>query len=145
MGGQSYRVPKNPVAPGSVVDDSSMKIIGAMPVKSLLSVPQTGVRHDRGQQLKVSGHAWVGDAQVVSVDLSTDFGQTWQRASLQVPANVGAWQQFSAALVFPAVGYYEIWSRATDSNGLSQPMVLPGWNPKGYLNNACHRVAVHVV
>lgn len=145
MGGQSYRVPKNPVAPGSVVDDSSMKIIGAMPVKSLLSVPQTGVRHDRGQQLKVSGHAWVGDAQVVSVDLSTDFGQTWQRASLQVPANVGAWQQFSAALVFPAVGYYEIWSRATDSNGLSQPMVLPGWNPKGYLNNACHRIAVHVV
>jgi sulfite oxidase len=22
--------------------------------------------------------------------------------------------------------------------------VLPGWNPRGYLNNACHRVAVRV-
>jgi len=28
---------------------------------------------------------------------------------------------------------------------MSQPMVLPGWNPKGYLNNACHRIAVQVV
>jgi len=35
-------------------------------------------------------------------------------------------------------------ARATDSNGLSQPMLLPGWNPKGYLNNACHRIAVKV-
>ena len=33
---------------------------------------------------------------------------------------------------------------ATDSNGRSQPMVVPGWNPKGYLNNATHRIAVRV-
>ncbi len=39
----------------------------------------------------------------------------------------------------------EIWARATDDLGIAQPMVLPGWNPKGYLNNACHRVAVYVV
>jgi hypothetical protein len=26
-----------------------------------------------------------------------------------------------------------------------QPMVVPGWNPKGYLNNAAHRIAVMVV
>ena len=36
------------------------------------------------------------------------------------------------------------WARATDSAGRAQPMVLPGWNPKGYLNNACHRIAVQV-
>ena len=45
---------------------------------------------------------------------------------------------------FPAQGYYEVWARATDSEGRSQPMVLPGWNPKGYLNNSMHRVAVRV-
>ena len=28
--------------------------------------------------------------------------------------------------------------------GQAQPLVLPGWNPKGYLNNACHRIAVQV-
>ncbi|NCF60187.1 MAG: molybdopterin-dependent oxidoreductase [Gammaproteobacteria bacterium] len=45
---------------------------------------------------------------------------------------------------FPESGYYEVWARATDSEGRAQPMVLPGWNPKGYLNNACHRIAVQV-
>jgi sulfite oxidase len=26
-----------------------------------------------------------------------------------------------------------------------QPMLVPGWNPKGYLNNAMQRIAVKVV
>ncbi len=47
-------------------------------------------------------------------------------------------------VTFPEPGYYEIWARAVDSAGRSQPMVLPGWNPRGYLNNACHRIAVQV-
>ena len=42
-------------------------------------------------------------------------------------------------------GYYEIWAKAIDSKGIAQPMLLPGWNPKGYLNNACHRIAVKIV
>ena len=41
-------------------------------------------------------------------------------------------------------GYHEIWVRALDEEGVSQPVVLPGWNPRGYLNNACHRIAVLV-
>jgi hypothetical protein len=44
----------------------------------------------------------------------------------------------------PEEGYYEVWARATDSEGRAQPMVVPGWNPKGYLNNATHRIAVKV-
>ena len=36
------------------------------------------------------------------------------------------------------------WARATDREGKAQPMVTPQWNPKGYLNNACHRVALAV-
>ena len=42
-------------------------------------------------------------------------------------------------------GYYEVWAKATDSLGKSQPMIVPGWNPKGYLNNACHRIAIKVI
>ncbi len=45
---------------------------------------------------------------------------------------------------FPEPGYYELWARAVDDQGVSQPIVVPGWNPKGYLNNACHRIAVRV-
>jgi hypothetical protein len=51
---------------------------------------------------------------------------------------------FSATVDFPKPGYYEVWARATGSDGIAQPMILPGWNPKGYLNNACHRIAVKV-
>ncbi len=64
---------------------------------------------------------------------------------LAAPANRLAWQGYTGSVVFPQKGYYEIWARATDRHGRAQPMLVPGWNPKGYLNNACHRVAVRAV
>ena len=77
--------------------------------------------------------------------VSIDFGATWSKADLKVPKNRLAWQRWQAGVEFPEKGYYEVWARAVDSAGTSQPMVLPGWNPRGYLNNACHRIAVRVV
>ena len=145
MTGSSYRVPCKPVAPGSEVPDEEMCIIESMPVKSLVTFPKSGIEHRLGGALAVRGHAWAGDQRVESVQVSIDFGSTWQPASLRSPANRLAWQRWTAEVGFPATGYYEIWARATDELGRSQPMVLPGWNPKGYLNNACHRIAVQVV
>ncbi len=144
MGGTSYRVPCQPVAPGTVVPEEDMCIIESMPVKSLITYPRSGAMLEPGQRLPVRGHAWAGDLSVQSVDYSIDFGQTWQRCSLDAPPNRLAWQRFSAEVTFPRSGYYEVWARATDSQGRSQPMLVPGWNPKGYLNNACHRIAVKV-
>lgn len=144
MGGQSYRVPCEPVAPGTQVSDERMCIIESMPVKSLVSYPKSGIYHPTSKPLTVRGHAWAGDATVEMVHVSIDFGATWLKAKLEVPVNRLAWQQWSTELRFPQDGYYEIWARATDDQGRSQPMVLPAWNPKGYLNNACHRVAVQV-
>ena len=68
---------------------------------------------------------------------------TWIEAELDGPVNAGAWQNWRASLAFPGPGYYEIWARATDSEGVGQPHAI-AWNPKGYLNNAMHRVAVTV-
>ena len=145
MGGFSYRVPCKPVVPGAEVAEEEMCIIESMPVKSLVTYPRSGVVQTLDKTLSVRGHAWAGDLSVAAVHLSMDFGQSWQPAALAKPANRLAWQHFSAQLQFPQPGYYEIWARATDSNGKVQPMVVPGWNPKGYLNNACHRIAVKVV
>jgi DMSO/TMAO reductase YedYZ molybdopterin-dependent catalytic subunit len=142
MGGQSYRVPCSPVAPGAAVADENMCIIESMPVKSLITFPKSGAEVRLGQPLAVRGHAWAGDASVKALYTSVDFGATWQKAKLKKPVNRLAWQHFSATVAFPVSGYYEIWARAEDAVGRSQPMVLPGWNPHGYLNNACHRVAV---
>ncbi|MGB5246114.1 MAG: sulfite oxidase [Woeseia sp.] len=144
MLGQSYRVPCKPVAPGAEVADADMCIIESMPVKSLITFPRSGIVHARAAAMQVRGHAWAGDNRVASVHTSIDFGASWQRAKLTKPANRLAWQHFSAELGFPQAGYFEIWARAEDDQGRSQPMVLPGWNPRGYLNNACHRIAVRV-
>lgn len=145
MAAPSYSVPKYPVSPGTKVPKSDMVTIESMPVKSLITFPQTGISHAEGKTLSVRGHAWAGDLSVDMVEVSVDFGATWQKARLQRPANRLAWQHWKADLEFPSPGYYEIWAKATDSSGKSQPMVIPGWNPKGYLNNACHRIAVQIV
>lgn len=145
MGGSSYRVPCKPVAPGSETPEESMCVIESMPVKSLITFPRSGLTHEKNQSLEVRGHAWAGDRRVTEVCLSIDFGATWSRVRLRDPVNRLAWQHWSGVVEFPVAGYYEVWARAVDSEGISQPMVLPGWNPKGYLNNACHRLAVQVV
>ena len=144
MTGSSYRVPCQPVAPGTKVADEDLCIIEGMPVKSLITFPRSGVSARSGQPLAIQGKAWAGDRAVKSVALSIDFGQTWRTARLAPAPNRLAWQSWEAALTLPLPGYYEIWARATDEADISQPMLVPGWNPKGYLNNACHRIAVQV-
>ncbi len=144
MTGKSYRVPCKPVAPGTDVADKDMCIIESMPVKSLITFPKSGLQHLLADVLQLRGHAWAGDLRVQKLLTSIDFGATWQAAKLRKPANRLAWQHWSAKVRFPQAGYYEVWARAVDDAGVSQPVVLPGWNPRGYLNNACHRIAVMV-
>ncbi|MEO1455970.1 MAG: sulfite oxidase [Pseudomonadota bacterium] len=141
MTGTSYRVPNRPVAPGEEVAKEDFVIIERMPVKSLITSPESGAT--AGQTLAVRGHAWSGDRSVTGVDISTDFGATWQSAELDAPVNDGAWQNWRAEVSFREAGYYEVWARATDDSGEMQPFAID-WNPKGYLNNTMHRVAVRV-
>ncbi len=145
MTGASYRVPCKPVAPGTKVPKKDMCIIESMPVKSLITFPKTGVSQEAGKPFEIRGKAWAGDLEVVRVQVSIDFGASWQDTNLAKPANKHAWQKFTTKVSLPIDGYYEIWARAIDSRGKSQPMVLPGWNPRGYLNNSCHRIAVQAV
>ena len=145
MAAPSYSVPARPVAPGSKVPDEDMRIIESMPVKSLITLPESGITIDFRERLTVRGHAWAGDNQVSGVFISIDFGATWLPTAVQPAANRLAWQHFQSWVQFPEPGYYEVWARAMDDQGRSQPMVVPGWNPRGYLNNACHRVAVQAV
>jgi DMSO/TMAO reductase YedYZ molybdopterin-dependent catalytic subunit len=144
MTGTSYRVPGYPVAPGEDVPKEAFEIIESMPVKSLITFPESGVQLPAAApELTVRGHAWAGDDKVTAVDVSIDFGATWVKAELSQPRNPFAWQHFSADLKFPMKGYYEVWARATDDKGRQQPFAI-AWNPKGYLNNSMHRVAVRV-
>ena len=71
------------------------RIIESMPVKSLITSPESGITLSDTRELTVRGHAWAGDNAVRSVDLSIDFGATWTRADLRAPANPYAWQRFN--------------------------------------------------
>ena len=144
MTGTAYRMPCNPVAPGEKVADEDMCIIESMPVKSLITYPKTGAMISEGKKMSIRGHGWAGELEVSKIEYSIDFGATWKTCAVERPTNRLAWQHFSAQVDFPKKGYYEIWSRATDSQGTAQPMLIPGWNPKGYLNNACQRIAIKV-
>ncbi|MFY0690176.1 MAG: sulfite oxidase [Cyclobacteriaceae bacterium] len=144
MTGTAYRVPCESVAPGEEVSDEDMCIIESMPVKSLITFPKSGAMLDEGETLKIRGHAWAGELEVAEMEYSIDFGSSWSKCNLERPVNRLAWQHFSAEVSFPKKGYYEVWARAKDAEGMTQPMLVPGWNPKGYLNNACHRIAVKI-
>jgi len=144
MSGHSYRVPAYPIEAGGKIADADLKIIESMPVKSVITYPKSGAMLEEGRTLDLRGHAWAGDLEVKSMEISIDFGATWQKCELRKPKNRLAWQRWSTKVSFPKKGYYEIWAKATDANGIGQPMVIPAWNPGGYLNNSCHRIAVKI-
>jgi DMSO/TMAO reductase YedYZ molybdopterin-dependent catalytic subunit len=144
MTGDAYRVPGYPVAPGEKVPKSAFEIIQAMPIKSVITSPQSGATLAKGtKSVEVRGHAWAGDLAVKDVQVSIDFGATWVKANLSPAPNTHSWQRWKANVALPMHGYYEVWARATDANGKSQPFAV-AWNPKGYLNNAMHRIALRV-
>jgi DMSO/TMAO reductase YedYZ molybdopterin-dependent catalytic subunit len=143
MGGFSYRVPKKPIVPGSKGDEKDMAILESMPVRSVITFPADGTRL-ASRKLDLRGHAWAGDFDIKAVDISIDAGKTWKTAKVDAPANKFAWQRFTASVDLPTSGYYEVWSRATDSQGVTQPFAAVNWNPQGYGGNPIGRIRVLV-
>jgi DMSO/TMAO reductase YedYZ molybdopterin-dependent catalytic subunit len=139
----SYRTAINPMIPGGKADPKNFKILESMPIRSLITSPANGTKIPAGtRQIALRGAAWAGDLTVRTVDVSTDFGATWQRVQLGKPRNKYDWQRWTANIKVPTDGYYEIWTRGTDSNGRMQPHLAGFWNPQGYGGNAMHRIAV---
>ncbi len=143
MRGFSYRMPKTPIVPGSKGDEKDMAIMEAMPVRSVITFPADGTRLPSGsRKIELRGQAWSGDGDIKSVDISTDYGTTWKTAAVKAPANKFAWQRFTASIDVPSSGYYEVWSKATDSKGVTQPFTAANWNPQGYGANPVSRIRV---
>ncbi len=143
MGGFSYRVPKTPIVPGSKGNDKDMAILESMPVRSVITFPADGTKLT-SRKLDLRGHAWAGDFDIKTVDISTDYGVTWKPAKVDAPVNKFAWQRFTASIDLPTGGYYEVWAKATDSKGVTQPFVAANWNPQGYGANPLNRIRVLV-
>ncbi len=145
MKGTSYRTAIKPMIPGAKADDSNFQVMEVMPVRGIITNPPNGTKLAAGtRELKLRGAAWAGDADIARVDVSIDFGATWQAAELGKARNRYDWQRWTGTVKLPVDGYYEVWVRATDSKGRAQPHIAGGWNPQGYGGNPMHRIAVLV-
>ncbi|MBU8545290.1 sulfite oxidase [Roseomonas sp. ROY-5-3] len=140
MGGTSYRIPARPIEPGQAHDGADFVELESMPVRSILSSHAHGARLPAGTRtLDLRGAAWAGDLTVRRMEVSRDFGASWQDMDFAEPANRHAWQRWTGQVDLPADGYYEIWYRATDSEGRTQPLHATNWNPQGYAANPLGR------
>jgi sulfite oxidase len=73
-----------------------------------------------------------GKAPIESVLVSVDQGKSWTPAEFEIPDSPYSWYEWKTEKTLKP-GTYEIWARATDALGRSQP--LDGkifWNPNGY-------------
>jgi DMSO/TMAO reductase YedYZ molybdopterin-dependent catalytic subunit len=139
----SYRVAIKPMVPGAKGDPKNFRILESMPVRSIITNPANGAKLPAGtKEIKLRGASWAGDLTVKQVDVSIDFGATWSGAKLDKAKNRYDWQRWTTTLKLPSDGYYEIWTRATDSKNTMQPHLAGFWNPQGYGGNAMHRIAV---
>ena len=138
----AYRWPNQPVKPGDTVKPEDTHPLTALSVKSVISGPTDGASLKAGK-VSVHGAAWAGEADVTKVEISTDNGANWTPAKLGHEQAHYAWRLWSYDWRPGKSGDYTILSRATDSQGRTQPST-PVWNPSGYLYNAADQVKIHV-
>jgi sulfite oxidase len=136
-----YRFPNRPVKPGDTLKPEDTHVLTGLSVKSVISGPLDGASLKPGK-LTIHGTAWAGEAEVVKVEISTDGGATWNAAALGHEQARYAWRLWSYECK-PKTGDCTILSRATDSQGRTQPNEAV-WNPSGYLYNAVDQVKIHV-
>ncbi len=105
--------------------------VWAMEVKSWITSPLEAAKSGK---VYITGVAFGGINAVSGVEVSVDGGASWQNAEFIGP-DLGryAWRQFVLAADL-APGSYKIASRATDSEGKSQPETNE-LNGAGYLHN----------
>ena len=129
-----YRVPLSPAQPGEpfrfTLENSRPTWL--LQLTSFIVEPVAGSTLTAGP-VTVSGFAFNdGAARLASVEVSVDRGVSWRSAELDLPDSPYAWVPWTIETDLRP-GTHEIWSRATDRLGRTQP--LDGrdhWNPNGY-------------
>jgi sulfite oxidase len=141
---RSYRL--HQVGPGVPSANDRGEMLTDLRLNSAITSPAPGTRLRSGP-FEVRGWALAaGEAQVERVELSADGGLTWREARFTDDgASPWSWRLWRAEAETVS-GSALLVVRAFDSAGECQPDdLLAVWNPKGYMNNAWHRVPVQVV
>jgi len=125
-------------------DPKSGTVVTSQKVKSIITQPLDNERLAPGT-VTILGAAYAGEANIKSVEVSLDGGETWNLITFIGPHEPFAWRQWQYVWDVRVKGTYTIMTRATDSGGRTQPMDAQ-WNVLGYGNNGIreHAVTVHI-
>jgi sulfane dehydrogenase subunit SoxC len=115
-----------------------------MRVNSLMAPPGIPDFYTRNRvveagTIEIVGRAWSGHAPIARVELGVDGA--WQEARLD-PAGAWCWRGWRASWR-ATPGEYELFCRASDAAGNTQPLEPP-WDLSGFGNNGVQRVHVTV-
>jgi len=133
-----------PEITAQTADWSRGKIIEDLILNAVITTPQEGETVAAGPT-RIQGYAIAGEGNPVErVELSVDGGKTWTTANIVERADPYAWCFWEVTIAL-SPGDCQIIVRAWDASKQTQPEdVRQLWNFKGYMNNAWHRVKIHV-
>ncbi len=126
------------------VDWSRAKPMEDLILNAVITTPQEGDTLAAGPT-RIQGYAITGEGTPVErVELSVDGGKTWTTANIVERADPYAWC-FWEVTVALAPGDCRLIVRAWDASKQTQPEDMSRvWNFAGYMNNAWHRVNIHL-
>src|SRR2546426_4129895 len=133
-----------PEITAQTADWSRAKPIEDLTLNAVITTPREGETVAAGPT-RIQGYAITGEGTPVErVELSVDGGKTWTTANIVERADPYAWC-FWEVTVALAPGDCQLIVRAWDASRQTQSEdVRPLWNFKGYMNDAWHRVKIHV-
>lgn len=142
----AYRLPrakfKTPSFKSQVT--SANEPITTMLVNSLITSLRSGQQIAHGTPIEVKGIAWDSGAGIDRVEVSIDFGASWQRAKLGRDLGRFSFREFTLAIPTREPGSIVVMARATSRSGETQAERLTH-NPAGYHHNVIQRLYVEVV
>ena len=118
--------------------------ITTMLVNSLVTSLKSGQQLPRGKPIAVRGVAWDGGAGIDRVEVSSDYGASWQRARLGKDLGNYSFREFALDVPARASGSLVVMARATSKAGETQVNELVH-NPAGYHHNVIQRLYLEVV
>jgi sulfite dehydrogenase len=140
----AYRIPDDPCAhvePGSKPKHTVP--ITRFNVRSFLTSHAAGGTVPTRADVRLRGIAFDGGAGIREVVVSTDGGRSWRGAELGRDEGRYAFREWTLDWRPEGPGKREIWVRASNRLGQSQPLE-PLWNPAGYMRNVVERTAVEI-
>lgn len=129
----AYRIPDNDCA--CVEPGTPPKVtvpIGRFNVRSFITSLADGAKVKAGPQ-SLKGTAFDGGTGIARVDVSTDDGKTWTRATLGTDLGKYSFRAWTHRVRLPA-GSHVLKVRATSKDGKAQPDKAL-FNPSGYMRN----------